>query len=112
MYCYFARGVVYMSQKVDEFWLFTLYTFSRPLCVWSYFYSIVNLDSDNIKNKLVYKDRPHYQDSPSQNPNRYWKFAITNVLNILRYKKDSADQAKRAFQVDMLTQMLIRTLFS
>jgi hypothetical protein len=47
---------------------------------------MITYHGQTIENKIAYVNRPRYLDSAVENPRKYWKFAITNVLNMLKRK--------------------------
>lgn len=63
--------------------------------------------SDNIDNKLVYVSRPRYLETALENPRKYWKFAINNVINIIRRKKVNNNKIKKQYEMSKLVEMLI-----
>jgi hypothetical protein len=69
---------------------------------------LIDYHTQNIDKKLAYIEKPHYQDTAMEKPKQYWRFAILNVLRIIRWKKEHSDKGRKQFQIDMLTEMMIR----
>ena len=105
----------YIIRPLNIKWLDTSVTIS-PLIVTidinilNHFRCLTNLMSyhkENIDKKLVYVNRPKYLETAVESPRKYWKFAITNVINILRRKKVNTVKIKKQYEMKKLVEMLI-----
>ena len=67
--------------------------------------NLMNFHGQNIENKLAYTHRPGYQCTVRDNPRQYWKFAISNVINIIRHKRFNENKTKRQREMDNLFEM-------
>lgn len=63
--------------------------------------------SENIEKKLVYVHRPRYLETALENPRKYWKFAISNVINIIRRKNVNNNAIKKQYEMSKLVEMLV-----
>jgi hypothetical protein len=68
---------------------------------------LITYHNQNLDNKLVYAHRPAYLETAQENPRQFWKFAIHNVLNIMRRKKINTDKGRRQYEMDKLVDMIV-----
>ena len=68
--------------------------------------NLINFHSQNIENKLAYIHRPGYLCTVKDSPKQFWKFAIANVINIIRHKSFNENKNIRQREMSNLVEML------